>query len=141
MKNLLKRQWDQLFLYLIISTFFSSCGDIFDYQEKIVRNYYLTEIDSRKSLSIGYRVGGGFLTKVPPRVLAYCIVGDSLLIAKTKDDINNDEKIYIINMRKDSDAAKPENYLVVPPMSVVKYKSEWEKVLHAKFISVPANYK
>jgi hypothetical protein len=125
MESLFKNKGSSQFLLCLIagSIFFSSCGDIFDYREKIVQNYYLTETDSRKNLSIGYRTGDNFLTKVPPRVLAYCIVGDTLLVAKTKDDINNDEKVYIINMRKDFDVAKPEDYLVVPPMSLVKYRS------------------
>jgi hypothetical protein len=144
MESLLKNKGsDQLLLCLIAGIIFSSsCGDILDYREKIVRNYYLTETDSRKRLSIGYKVSEmSFITRVPPRVLAYCIVGDSLLVTKTKDDINNEEKVYIINMRKDFDVAKPEDYLVVPPMSVAKYQSEWESVLRAKFISVATSYK
>jgi hypothetical protein len=144
MECLLKNKGSVSFFLCLIagSIIFSSCGDIFDYREKIARNYYLTEIDSRNHLSIGYKISEmSFITRVPPRVSAYSIVGDSLLVAKTKDDINNVETVYIINMRKDFDVAKPDDYLVAPPMSVAKYRLEWESVLRAKFISVPMNYK
>jgi len=93
--------------------FLSSCGDMFAYKKNIYGNYYLVEGDAESDISLNYKVTkGGFVQRVPARIIEYAILGDTLIIAKSMQG----EEIfyYVLDITKDSAFADEKSYLTGP---------------------------
>jgi len=81
--------------------FLSSCGDMLAYKKNIYGNYYLLEGDAENDISLNYKVTkGGFVQRVPARIIEYAILADSLIIAKSKQGA--EIFYYVVDIKKDS---------------------------------------
>lgn len=93
--------------------FLSSCGDMFAYKKNIYGNYYLIEGDVENDISLDYKVAeGGFVQRVPARIIEYVVIADSLIVAKSKQ--GTEVLYYVVDIKKDSTYADAKSYLTGP---------------------------
>jgi hypothetical protein len=108
---------------------------MFAKREQIIDNYYLVENESG-SYDIGYRLdGGGYIGRNPPntRVIAYAYK-DSLLVMKVQP-YRGEPSYYAINMKRDRDIAKREEY-EMGSVAVMDYQKSWLSRLNLHFKEV-----
>jgi len=103
--------FNRYFFIAIICFSFHSCGDISAYKKKISGSYYLLQSEMEPGLHISYKISdNSFIGRIPADVKEYCIVKDSLLIAKVQSDSN--VKVYVLNMKADDGYVDQNIYLV-----------------------------
>ncbi|MBS1759622.1 MAG: hypothetical protein JST23_05790 [Bacteroidetes bacterium] len=112
LSNSLKNILAVVFVFYFMNCL-SSCGDMFGYKKNIYGNYYLLEGDAENDISLNYKVTqGGFVQRVPARIIEYSILADSLIIAKSKQGA--EILYYVIDVKKDSTYADEKSYLTGP---------------------------
>lgn len=103
-----------------------SCGDIFAKREQIYKDYYVIQGDIGEDISVCFKVDqNSFVGRVPPKAIEYALLGDSLLIVKSKQKA--DTFFYILNMKLDNPSAEEKAYLV-GPLTAKKYLGWREKL-------------
>jgi hypothetical protein len=113
----------------------SSCGDMFAYKKNIYGNYYLIEGDAENDISLDYKVTqGGFVQRVPARIIEYAVFADSLIVVKSKQDA--EVFYYVVDIKKDSAYAEEKSYLTGPLKESEFYKLWKEPKANLNFIKV-----
>jgi hypothetical protein len=124
--------------FIMLVCFFSSCGIGFYFKKQITGQYYLIAMDTKEQLNIAYRDGGSnsYSGRVPPMVIEFGF-SDSLIVAKS---INNVNQIYyyIIDMTKDGDIGREEQYLI-GPISEQEYVRNWKEKINIPLTKINPN--
>lgn len=112
--------------YLPLLIVLQSCigwGDMFAKRENIISNYYLVESDNG-TYDISYKIDGSYVGRNPPnsKVIAYA-VKDTILAMKVQP-YSGDTFFYAINMKKDYEVAKTEEY-ELGSIATKDYQSSW----------------
>lgn len=111
-----------------------SCGDIFSKKQHIVGPYYLGDGEIQGKFSICFLTNNGdLIQKVPPRVVEYGYL-DSTLVAKIVEK-NNKESYYIINMNKDYDVSKEDQFRL-GPLDPISFEQSIENQSKINWIKV-----
>lgn len=111
-----------------------SCGDIFSTKKNIIGRYYLFETDIKNNYLISYKTDDGdYIGRVPPNVFEYCVIPDSLIIAKSLQ--NGNIFYYLIKINQDGNYADQKEFLI-GPMNEIKFNLEYNKNLNIKFTKV-----
>lgn len=123
--------------WVFMLLFFSSCGDLFSYEEKIFKQYYLVNSDVKQNISLVYKTAeGDMIGRVPAKVTGYAVLGDSLLVVESKG-LQGSSLFYIININGDNDFAEERSFLKA------KYnKAQYDNWKHGRdIILVPVEIK
>lgn len=74
------------------------------HSRKIYQNYYLVSLDTKENSSVSYKLDDGNFIERVPSVAGFSIVKDEWLLVRQK--INNEEKYYIVSIKKDDGYAE-----------------------------------
>lgn len=100
LSNSIKNTLTIIFVFCFIN-FLSSCGDMFAYKKNIYGNYYIIQGDGENDISLDYKVTeGGYVQRIPARIIEYVVLSDSLIIAKSQQGA--EILYYILDIKKDS---------------------------------------
>ena len=123
---------------IMLACLFSSCGIGFYFKKQIIGQYYLIAMDTKEQLNIAYRDGASnsYSGRVPPRVIELGF-SDSLIVAKSINNVNQ-VYYYIIDMTKDSDISREEQYLT-GPISEEEYVGNWKEKINIPLMKINPN--
>lgn len=109
-------------------------GDMFAKREQIIGNYYLVE-NENSTYDISYKIDGAYIGRNPSggQVTAYA-VKDTILVMKIRP-YNGEAFFYTINMKKDRDIAKQEEY-ELGRVAAKDYQRSWLAKLNLNFQDV-----
>lgn len=114
------------FIVLVLLT---SCGIGMAYERKISKGYYLIATDAKEDLGISRELkNGGYIGRIPERVLRYSVVNDTLIFARAT------KGYYVLNTTHDHDFAETQD-VVVGPMDQETFNRDWSSKYRFKFIS------
>ncbi len=100
---------------------FISCQSL-SYEKNIIDKYYLIGVDMRNHLIISRKLStGDYIGRVPGDVTEFGVT-DSFIVAKSES--NGLVRYFIINMKKDSEYALEEEFLI-GPLTEKQYIEEW----------------
>ena len=99
----------RILFFLLTTLQLISCGDSLDSKKNFTGKYYLVETDTEDNLSICYRTyPGDYVGRVPPKVIDYAVIQDSLIIAKSLQ--HGSILFYVIKIRQDADYADEKDF-------------------------------
>lgn len=124
---------------ITVLCFLSSCGLGFYFKKQITGQYYLVAMDTEEQLNIAYRDGAtnSYSGRVPHRVIEFGF-SDSLIVAKSINNVNQ-AYYYIINMTKDSNIGREEQYLT-GPISEEEYVEKWKEKINIPLTKIKKRY-
>jgi hypothetical protein len=116
----------------LISFSFSSCGDMFNSQTKIIDSYYLVEGEGKEDYTICRKMAeGDYVVRIPALILSYGFT-DSFLVGKIKS-YDNKIEYYILNRKRDSDLF-PTKDVKMGPLNETEYMERWATRINVKLL-------
>jgi len=126
MKNRSTRQLQFIAAFILLIGFLS-CG--FAYEMHVTGRYYIIGVDTKEDLGLSYDLSsGGYIGKAPGQILQYGF-DETYLVVKTLEQKDKNPSFYIINMTKDAELAREEEFRI-GPISEDEYNETWEKRLN-----------
>lgn len=106
------RELSKYICFSVILLAFVNCNSLVR-EEKIIGKYYLVATDNKDQLTIGYKVNGGFVGRVPPNV-KYVKYNKKYIFVERYDIKKNAIFYYILDMSKDGEYNEPKDCIIGP---------------------------